>query len=132
MEKEDSWKESIEEVSHFLKKIHTFLTSDSCQLDIQRRRKDEDPLDHNSTMNTILDLNYNEEDIRDEILSLTTKNYIETVKDKGREDKKYYRIFTKKINNRETYIKLKIYDLNRIHLMSFHYANWDMEDRPYK
>jgi len=132
MEKEDSWKESIEEVSHFLKKIHAFLACGSCQLDTQRRRKDENPLDSNSTMNTILDLNYNVEDIRDEVLSLTTRNYVETVKDKEREDNKHYRIFAKKINNREIYIKLKICDLNRIHLISFHYANWDMEDRPYK
>jgi len=130
MEKEDDWRESIEEVSHFLKKIRTFLASDSCQLDIQRRRKGEDPLDPNSTINTMLDLN--DIDVRNEILSLTTKNYIKTVKDKKREKNQSYRIFTKQINNRDIYIKLKICSLNRIHLMSFHYANWDMEDRPYK
>ena len=132
MGKEDGWEESIDDISHFIKKVRSFLASEGCQLDIQRRRKGEDPLDPNSTNNTIGRLDYNSEDIKSEILSLTTSNYIKTVKDKEREKNQYYRVFTKKINNREIYIKLKICNLNRIHLMSFHYANWDMEDRPYK
>jgi len=132
MEKEDSWEENIDEVSYFIKKIRSFLASDSCQLDIQKKRKDEDPLDPNSTINTMLELNFSNAEIKSEVLSLTTSNYVKTVKDKEREKNQYYRIFTKKINNRDIYIKLKICSLNRIHLMSFHYANWDMEDRPYR
>ena len=132
MGKEDGWEESIEDVSHFIKKIRTFLASDGCQLDIQRSRRGEAPLEPNSTNNTISDLDFSTEDIKNEVLSLTISNYVNTVKDKEREKNQYYRIFTKKINNRDIYIKLKIYNLNRIHLMSFHYANWDMEDRPYK
>jgi len=80
----------------------------------------------------MFDLDLNTIDLKNEILSLTTGNYVKTVKDKKREKNQYYRIFTKQINNRNIYIKLKICSLNRIHLMSFHYANWDMEDRPYK
>jgi len=132
MGKEDGWEESIDDVSHFIKKVRSFLTSDGCQLDIQKERRSEDPLDPSSTKNTISDLDYNSEDIKNEVLSLTTSNYIKTVKEKERKKNQCYRIFTKKINNREIYIKLKICSLNRIHLMSFHYANWDMEDRPYK
>ena len=132
MGKEDEWEESIEEVSHFIKKIRTFLASDDCQLDIQRSRKDEDPLEPNTNNNTMIDLGFSTEDIKSEVLSLTISNYVKTVKDKEKENNQYYRIFTKEINNREIYIKLKICNLNRIHLMSFHYANWDMEDRPYK
>jgi len=80
----------------------------------------------------MFDLDLNTIDLKNEILSLTTGNYVKTVKDKKREKNQYYRIFTKQINNRNIYIKLKICSLNRIYLMSFHYANWDMEDRPYK
>lgn len=132
MGKENEWEESIDDVSHFIKKVRSFLASDGCQLDIQKARRGEDPLDPNSTNNTMSDLDFSSEDIKNEVLSLTISNYIKTVKDKEREKNQYYRIFTKKINNREIYIKLKICSLNRIHLMSFHYANWDMEDRPYK
>lgn len=124
--------ESIEAVKHFLKKIQNFLTNDTCQLDIQRRRRNKNPNDPNSTINTLLSLNYDEEDVKNEILSLTIEDYIETVKDKKKVDGKHYRIFRKKIKGREIYIKLKICDVNRIHLISFHYANWGMKDRPYE
>jgi len=132
MAKEDSYIESIEDAGYFLKQLHLFLASENCQLDIQRKRKDEDPLDPNSTINTILDLNYNEADIKEEILALTLRDYIKTVKDIKRAGSPDYRIFSKQINNRDIYIKLKINSLNRIHLMSFHYAIHDLEDKPYK
>ncbi len=67
MVKEDGWEESIGDVSHFIKKIRTFLASDSCQLDIQRRREGEDPLDPNSTINTMLDLNFSDAEIKSEV-----------------------------------------------------------------
>lgn len=132
METDENWQESIEDVRYFLKKIHTFLACDTCQLDIQRRRRGESPSDPNSTVNTLFSLKYNTEDVKNEILSLTEKNYIETVKDKKRQDNNHYRVFEKVINGREIYIKFKICDVNRIHLMSFHYANWDIGDRPYQ
>ena len=85
MKKEDELEESIEDVSHFIKMTRTFLASDTCWLDIQRRRKGEDPLDPNSTNNAMLDLNFSSEDIKNEILSLSTSDYVKTVKDKERE-----------------------------------------------
>ena len=36
------------------------------------------------------------------------------------------------INLGNVYIKLKIYSVNKVHLMSFHYAAFDIEDKPYK
>ncbi len=34
MGKENEWEESIDDVSHFIKKVRSFLASDGCQLDI--------------------------------------------------------------------------------------------------
>lgn len=132
METEENWQESIDDVKFFLKKIQTFLASGTCQLDIQRSRQDESPSDPNSTINTLLSLNYDVDDVKNEILSLTEENYKETLKDKMRQDKNHYRVFIKIIDDREIYIKFKICDVNRIHLMSFHYANWDTGERPYQ
>lgn len=132
METEENWQESIEDVRFFLKKVHTFLASDTFQLDIQRRRWNESPSDSNSTNNTLHNLNYNTKDIINEILSLTEENYKETLKDKKRQDNNHYRVFVKVIGGREIYIKFKICNVNRIHLMSFHYANWDTGERPYQ
>jgi hypothetical protein len=130
MEKEEGWIESIDEVKHFLKKTQTFLANVDCQLDIQRDRRDEDPLDPNTTRNTLLDLG--DVNLKDELLSLTVKDYVKTVKDRKRKGDQYYRIFTKQVKGRNIYIKFKICNLSKIHLMSFHYAKWDLEDRPYK
>lgn len=84
MDDEDSSKEDTENVKFFLKKLHHFLNDDDCQLDIQRDRKKQDQSDPNSTRNTIIDLDYKIEDIRGELLSLKTTDYIKTVKDKNR------------------------------------------------
>ena len=132
MEIEENWQESIEDVRFFLKKVHTFLANDTCQLDIQRMRRGENPSDSNSTVNTLHNLNYSTEDVKNEIFSLTEENYKETLKDKKRQDNNHYRVFVKVIDGKEIYIKFKICDVNRIHLMSFHYANWDIGERPYQ
>jgi len=132
METEENWQESIEDVRFFLKKVHTFLASDTCQLDIQRRRRSENPSNSNSTINTLHNLNYNTGDVINEILSLNVENYKETLKDKKRQDNNHYRVFVKVIDGREIYMKFKICNVNRIHLMSFHYANWDIGERPYQ
>ncbi len=132
MEIEENWQESIDDVRFFLKKVHTFLASETCQLDIQRSRRNENSSDSNSTINTLQDLNYNTEDVKNEVLSLTEKNYKETLKDKKRQDNNHYRVFVKIIDGREIYMKFKICNVNRIHLMSFHYANWNTGERPYQ
>jgi hypothetical protein len=129
---EDSNIESIENVKYFLKKLQHLLNDDTCQLDVQRGRKGQDRSDSNTTVNTMLDLEYNTGDIKEELLSLKTSDYIETVKDRKRPGSSNYWVFLKKIRGREVYIKLKIHSVNKIHLMSFHYAAFGIENKPYK
>ena len=132
LDDDSSFTEDIKDVKFFLKKLNHFLNDDNCQLDIQMNRKRQDQLDTNSTKNTIIDLDYKREDIREELLSLKTSDYIKTVKDKNRQDSSDYRVFSKMIKYRDIYIKLKIHSVNKIHLMSFHYPNFAIEDKPYK
>lgn len=132
LDDENSSKEDFENVKFFLKKLHHFLNNDDCQMDIQLDRRRQDQSDPNSTKNTIIDLDYKMEDIRGELLSLKTSDYIKTVKDKNRPGSSDYWIFSKKIGGRDIYIKLKIHSVNKVHLMSFHYAIFDIEDKPYK
>lgn len=101
-------------------------------MDIQRKRKSENNLDPNTTNNTIIDLNYNVEDIREELLTLKSSDYIKTVKDIVRPQSPDYWIFSKNIKSKDIYIKLKICNINNIHLMSFHYAIRKIENKPYK
>ncbi|HAJ94879.1 MAG TPA: hypothetical protein DCP02_01480 [Actinobacteria bacterium] len=132
MTKNNHYIESIEEVRHFLKQLHYLLTDKECQLDIQRRRRNDDPDNSNSTLNTIIDLNYDSRDIKKVVLSLILSNYIKTVVDIKRPGSPDYRIFSKPIGKKNIYIKLKICNLNKIHLMSFHYAVYDINGKPYE
>ena len=132
MSEEDSSRESFEDVKFFLKKLQHLLNDNTCQLDIQRGRKGQDNCDPNTTINTMHALEYNSEDIREELLSLKTGDYIKTVRDRKRTESSDYWIFSKKVRGRDIYIKLKIYSVNKIHLMSFHYAAFGIEDKPYK
>lgn len=98
----------------------------------KKKRKDEDLLNPNSTKNTIIDLDFESEDVKEEILNLRSSDYIKTVKDRERTKSPDYWIFSKNIKGRDIYIKLKICDINKIHLMSFHYAAREIENKPYK
>jgi len=127
--------ENIEEVGKlkfFLQKLHHLIGDSNCLIDIQRKRRGEDPLDPNNTNNTIIDLGYDSEEIREELLTLKISDYIKTVKDRVRPNTPNYWIFSKNINGRDIYIKLKICDVNKIYLMSFHYAVKQIEEKPYK
>lgn len=128
---DDECVKEIEEVKFFLKRLHYLICDSNCLIDIQRKRKGENPLDSNSTNNTIIDLDYNSEDIREELLTLKISDYVKTVIDIMRPNTPNYWIFSKNIKGKDIYIKLKICDINKIHLMSFHYAVKQIEDKPY-
>ena len=89
-------------------------------------------MDPNNTNNTIIDLDYDSKEIREELSTLKTSDYIKTVKDRIRPGTPNYWIFSKNIKNKDIYIKLKICNISKIHLMSFHYATKQIEDKPYK
>lgn len=132
MDDENSTIEDYNNVKFYLKKLQHFLNDDSCQLDIQRDRRGQNQSDPNTTKNTIIDLDYSMEDIRGELLSLKVSDYLKTVKDRNRSDSSKYWIFSKTIEGKDIYIKLKIYSVNKVHLMSFHYAAFNIEDKPYQ
>ena len=103
---DDEYIEEVEKVKYFLQKLHYLISESKCQIDIQRKRRAENPLDPYSTNNTIIDLDYDSEDIREELLTLETSDYIKTVKDTIRPDTPNYWIFSKSIKCKDIYIKL--------------------------
>lgn len=104
----NSYIASIEEVIVFLRELKHILSSEDCELDILPKKKDEDDSDPNTTVNTMLDLGYDTEDIKNEILSLSEKEYIETIKDNKDIIRPPFWVFGKDIKNRDIYIKVKI------------------------
>lgn len=129
---DDEYIEEIEKLKFFLKKLKHLLNDSNCQVDIQKLRRGEDNRDPNNTNNTMIDLGYDSEDIREELLTLKVGDYIKTVKDRRYTNTPNYWIFSKNISGRDVYIKFKIRSVNKIHLMSFHYAIRQIEEKPYK
>lgn len=123
----------LTDVKNFLTNLKHVLTSDKCELDILPRKKDEDPLDPCTTENTMLDLDYDTDDVKDELLSLTQKDYLETVLDDKNSSKPPFWVFGKTIKCKEVYIKVKIRDQARykVFCVSFHYSRYPLKDKPY-
>jgi hypothetical protein len=102
----NSYTAPLEELSSYLIELKHILTSETCELDILPKKKDEDPLDPFTTENTMLDLNYDKEDVRNQLLSLTEKDYVETIIDDKDSSRPSFWVFGKFIKSREVYIKV--------------------------
>ena len=132
MANENCFIEPKEDVESFIEKLHTILNSGNYELDILPKKKNEKKNDPFTTQNTLKTLGLIEdEDIADEFLSLSVKDYIETMKD-DKPNKSDFRVFGKVIDNKEVYIKLKIKKDKDIFCVSFHFAKYPLKQRPYK
>lgn len=121
---------SKEEVQNFLNELFCILSSKNfnleSDLDILPKKKSENPTDPYTTQNTMLDLSYDKEDVRDRLLELTVANYSETViDDKDTTLPPFYAFFVN-IDHKVVYIKVKIRSRERLKVfcVSFHYARY--------
>lgn len=122
------------EVKEFLEELKEILNSDNCILDILPKKKDEDPEDPYTTENTMGDLDYDSEDVKNELKVLSEKEYIETIRDNKDITRPPFWVFGKQINEKEVYIKVKIRNKlnNKVFCVSFHYARYPLKNRPFK
>lgn len=100
----------IDEVEMLIKQARDILNTDNYDrnLDIQRKRKDEDPLDPFSTKNTLLSLRYDSGDVAREIMGLQLQDYCKTTIDTKRPKSPEFWVFEKAIQNRNVYIKCQL------------------------
>lgn len=120
-------------VQIFLTELKTILISDKCELDILPKKKDEDSTDPFTTQNKMIDLGYDTDDVKRELLTLTEKEYIETIVDSKDSTKPPFFVFGKKITQKDVYIKVKIRDksTNKVFCISFHYPRFPLKTGPY-
>ncbi|MGB8955735.1 MAG: hypothetical protein WCC10_10185 [Tumebacillaceae bacterium] len=130
------WIEKKEDVEGKLEDVRAILRDpDDDVLQIQWARWDEDPLDPYTTKNTLMELGYDGEDVREELMSLEIRDYCKTVDDRKRDGSPPFQIFEKIIRNRSVYIKFKILEVNprkKIFCMSFHFARYEVGEKPYQ
>jgi hypothetical protein len=125
--------ESQEDVEIFLRTVRTTLSLPD-SLRIQRIRRGEDPTDSYTTNNTLADLEFSVEDVRNELLTLLPRHYIKTSDDTKRDAKSPpFWIFEKSIKSKSMYIKIKLINEKLVFCMSFHYPRYPItdNDKPY-
>ena len=115
----------------FLKELKMFLEKGDFNIDtdfILIRKNKKDDMEH-STPYTLLDLDYDIEDVVDRLKELTVEEYSETKIDKDDLDPPLLFVFGKNINRKLIYIKLKIKGDQKRHVLcvSFHYAKDKMK-----
>ena len=119
------------EVAAFLEELKMFLEKGDFNIDtdfILIRKNKKDDMEH-STSYTLLDLDYDIEDVVDRLKELTVEEYSETKIDKDDLDPPLLFVFGKNINRKLIYIKLKIKGDQKRHVLcvSFHYAKDKMK-----
>jgi len=119
------------EVAAFLEELKMFLKKGDFNIDtdfILIRKNKKDDMEH-STPYTLLDLDYDIEDVVDRLKELTVEEYSETKIDKDDLDPPLLFVFGKNINRKLIYIKLKIKGDQKRHVLcvSFHYAKDKMK-----
>ncbi len=121
---------SRKEVASFLDDVKKFLQEENFNIDTDfiliSKTKPYD-IEH-STPYTLLELGYNREEVVDVIRELTIAEYSETKIDIDDINEPYLYVFGKYINRKLVYIKFKVKEEARRHIVcvSFHFANMKM------
>jgi hypothetical protein len=126
------------EVLAFLKELKELLTDPefdlSKDLDILMKKKSESPIDPYTTANTLLALDFDKQDVLNQLLALELSEYFETFIDDLDNSLPPFFAFAKEIKNKDVYIKAKIRDRQncKVFCVSFHFARYPFPiDLPY-
>ena len=126
---------TLEDVENFLKSLQEVLQSKdfniACDLDILLKKSSEALDDPYTTQNTLLDLDFDREDVMQQLLRGV--HYYETIIDNKDPALPPFHAFIKEIEHRNVYIKIKIRDYARrkVFCVSFHYARYPIQSMPY-
>ena len=126
-----SFQTKKKEVVAFLDELHKLLESDdfdiNTDLNLIRKKKRVEEQKF-STPYTLLDLDYDAEEVVSRLKELKVEEYSETKIDTNDLNPPILFVFGKDINGKLIYVKLKIRDLKKqVVCVSFHYAKDKME-----
>ena len=126
-----SYQSKKREVETFLDELHKLLESNDFDIntDLNFVRKKKQGVDQKfSTPYTLLDLDYDAEDVVNRLKELKVEEYSETKIDTDDVNPPILFVFGKDINSRLVYVKLKIRNQQKqVVCVSFHYAKDKME-----
>lgn len=122
------------EVEQFLADLKSILESDTFvvqrDLDILPKKKGEDPTDPFTTFNTMAALDFDKNDVCEQLKKLTITEYAETIIDNRDVTWPAFFVFYRNIQSRDVYIKVKIRDQQsgKVFCVSFHFARYPKPD----
>ena len=126
-----SYQSKKREVLAFLDELHKLLESVDFDINndlilIRKKKKGDDQ--KYSTSYTLLDLDYDTEDVVDRLKELKVEEYSETKIDTDDVNPPTLFVFGKDINRKLIYVKLKVRDQQKqVVCVSFHYARVEMK-----
>ena len=132
MQMENKQISSKEQVENFLLELKHIINDKRFNInedfDILLKKKNETDDDAYTTKNTLIQLNYDKNDI---IRNLS--EYIETLTDVKNVYSPQFWVFIKRINLKQVYIKVKIRSIQnrKIFCISFHFARFQVNNFPY-
>ena len=131
---EYSYRTSAGDVKRFLKELRKILDSGNYSLEILPYKACEGPNDEYCTLKTMDYLDYDDEDVIEELIKLTEKDYMESMADSMNKLCNPFHVFGRVIQNKEIYIKVKIRDIvnGEVFCISFHFAKYPLKEFPYK
>lgn len=112
------------EIEKLLEKLHSITSENNFDEDCSQLTL----INNKKTSNTLLDLDFDSNDIVDVLKSLKLCNYSETLIDKNDDNPPLLYVFGKLIKDKEIYIKFKIRERQKkcIICVSFHYSEHKM------
>lgn len=122
--------DSKEFVEQFLSELKAILESDTFvierDLDILPKKRNESATDPYTTINAMADLEFDANDVCEELKAITVEDYAETMLDDRNVDAPPFFVFYRNIQTRDVYIKVKIRDkaTGKVFCVSFHFARY--------
>ena len=95
-------------------------------LDILHKKRNESATDPYTTINTMVDLEFDANDVCEELKAITVEDYAETMLDDRNVAAPLFFVFYRNIQTRDVYIKVKIKDraTGKVFCVSFHFARY--------
>ena len=137
MQMENKQISSKEQVENFLLELKHIINDKKFNInedfDILLKKKNETDDDAYTTKNTLIQLNYDKNDIIRNLKELKISEYIETLTDVKNVYSPQFWVFIKRINLKQVYIKVKIRSIQnrKIFCILFHFARFQVNNFPY-
>ena len=137
MQMENKQISSKEQVENFLLELKHIINDKRFNInedfDILLKKKNETDDDAYTTKNTLIQLNYDKNDIIRNLKELKISEYIGTLTDVKNVYSPQFWVFIKRINLKQVYIKVKIRSIQnrKIFCISFHFARFQVNNFAY-